>query len=198
MYEYLDNPLKHLRKLEKQITRHYGEERSVEILNGLTDVTGNETPKEAAVWAERITKRLEQNIEENTLIQIREECACVYTNKYSAYNKKYFKELRENHLNEEDYLKAVADFLSGRPRIGKCVEYQNNQIVTYFGERTRCGCFVVKNGWDKPPSKTWCRCCQGCLKSVYRFVLPNKTCKMDIIETLATGGKDCIFRTWFE
>ena len=197
MYEYLDNPLKHLNKLAKQITLNCGEETSIEILNGLTYVTGNEDPKEAAAWADKITQRLEQYLNEKTIIKIREECACVYTNKYSTYNKKYFKELRENNKNEDDYLKAVAKFLSGRPRIGKLVEFKDNFIVTYLGEKRKCGCFVVKGGWDKPPSKTWCRCCQGCLLSVYRFILPNKNCNMDIIETLATGGKDCVFKTWF-
>ncbi|HEX9933581.1 MAG TPA: hypothetical protein VGB38_00170, partial [bacterium] len=106
--------------------------------------------------------------------------------------------LREKNPNEDDYLKAVAAFLSGRPRIGKNVELKNKEIVTYLGERRNCGCFVVKGGWEKPPSKTWCRCCQGCLLSVYRFILPDKRCNMDIIKTLATGGKDCIFKTWFE
>lgn len=39
--------------------------------------------------------------------------------------------------------------------------------------------------------------CQGTLKSIYQFVFSEKECHMDIVETFATGGADCIFETWY-
>ncbi|MHB1392491.1 MAG: hypothetical protein ACYCYE_05295 [Clostridia bacterium] len=103
--------------------------------------------------------------------------------------------MRENIADEEDYLRAVANFLSGRPRIGNKVKFIDGKIVTHIGEGNSCGCFAVKNGWDKPASITWCRCCQGTLYSIYQFVFTDKICHMDIIETHAAGGKDCVFST---
>ncbi|MFT4143337.1 MAG: hypothetical protein QM644_02690 [Mobilitalea sp.] len=70
-------------------------------------------------------------------------------------------------------------------------------MITYLGESKGCGCFVINGGWEKPPTTTWCRCCQGTLYSVYQFIYPEKTCHMELLETHATGGKDCIFATWF-
>lgn len=194
----LDNIKKHSERLIKQIDLHMGKGKGREILSHLSDVTGEETPIECAQWANDVTKRLEDNIEPEKLIQIRQECACVKTNKYSAYNTKYFKNLRENNVDETSYLTAVAEFLNGRPRIGKRVEYVDGKIITYMGVVNTCGCFAVKNGWDKPASITWCRCCQGTLYSIFQFVYPDRVCHMDIIETHATGGNDCVFSTWYE
>lgn len=195
-YEF-DNTKKHCERLIKQIDLSLGKGKGREILSDLCDVTGKEEPQECAKWANAVSKRLEENIDSERLIQIRQQCACVKTNKYSAYNKKYFKELRENNEDETTYLKAVANFLSGRPRIGRKVEFVDGKIITHMGESKSCGCFVVKNGWDKPSSTTWCRCCQGTLYSVYQFVFPDKVCHMDIIGTHATGGNDCVFSTWY-
>ena len=193
----LDNIRKHCERLVKQIDSHIGNGMGEEILSGLCDVTGEETPQECAKWADDVSKRLEEKIDPNKLIQIRQECACIKTNKYSAYNRKYFKELREKYEDETEYLIAVASFLNGRPRVGRKVELVDGKIITHMGAGSTCGCFAVKNGWKRPSSITWCRCCQGTLFSIYQFVLPNKICHMDIIETHATGGSDCIFATWY-
>ena len=114
----LDNIIKHCERLVHQIDFYMGKGKGQEILSDLCEVTGRESSKECAKWANDVTKRLEDNIDAEKLIQIRQGCACVKTNKYSAYNKKYFKELRENNIDETKYLNAVANFLNGRPRIG--------------------------------------------------------------------------------
>ncbi len=193
----LDNIKKHCERLVKQVDFYVGKGKGKEILSNLCDVTGEETPQECAKWANDVSERLESNITPEKLVLIRQECACVKTNKYSAYNKKYFKELREKNADEKDYLTAVANFLNGRPRIGRTVEFVNGKIITHMGAGNSCVCFVVKNGWKKPSSITWCRCCQGTLYSIYQFVFPDKVCHMDIIETHATGGSDCVFSTWY-
>ncbi len=195
--DYLDNAKKHCEKLHNQIKKHFGEEKAKEILAGLNDLTGEETPEECAAWAVKVTERLEKAIDLEMLTAIRQECACVKTNKYSAYNKKYFPAIRQENSDDNDYLRAVAEFLNGRPRIGKKVEYISGKIITHMGESQSCGCFVIKGGWDKPPSTTWCRCCQGTLYSVLQFVFPDKICHMDILESHATNSNDCVFSTWY-
>ncbi|WP_310604402.1 hypothetical protein [Anaerosporobacter sp.] len=121
----MDNVKKHYDKLHKQIDLRLGKGKADEILHGLDYVTGDESANEIRKWATEITERLENSIPEEDLIPIREECACIKANKYSTYNKKYFKEIREQHPdNDED-------------------------------------------------------------------------CHMDIVETFATGGSDCIFSVWY-
>ena len=191
----MDNALKHLEKLKKQIDIQIGEGKAEEILSGL-DLSGSESNEEIALWANELTKRLEDNVSEEKLIKIREECACIKANKYTQY-KKYFKEIREKHpTDDKEYLKAIVEFLNGRGRCGKKVEFVDDRIISTFGFSKECSCYVVK-GWEKPPSITWCRCCQGSLFSIYKHVFPDKKCNMDIIETFANGGSDCVFETWY-
>ncbi len=194
----MDNAGKHLEKLQKHIDAKLGKGKANEILAGINTLTGNETPAETADWAVKITDRLEKSIPQKDLIEIREECACIKANKYSSYNKKYFKEIREKYSDDdEEYLKAIAEFLNGRGRCGKKVEYIDGKIISHFGFGNSCVCYVVKGGWEKPPSTIWCRCCQGTLKSIYQYVFSDKDCHMDIVETFATGGTDCVFKTWY-
>ncbi|WMJ88561.1 DUF6144 family protein [Anaerocolumna sp. MB42-C2] len=193
----MDNAIKHLEKLHKQITLKFGKEQADKILTGLDYLSGEESSTQIAQWAEKLTKRLEESIEEQELISIREECACIKANKYSTYNTKYFKELRAKHQEDIEYMQAVAEFLDGRGRAGRKVEYREGVFYSHFSFGNSCVCYVIKGGWKNPPSTTWCRCCQGTLKSIFQFVFPEKLCNMDIIETFATDGKDCIFKVWY-
>jgi len=193
----MDNAKKHIEKMHKYIDAKLGKGKGSELLAGFEEITGNESPKEIAKWAASLSKHLELNIDEKDLIEIREECACIKANKYSAYAKKYFPEIRKNNTDDENYLKAVAEFMNGRGRCGKKVEYVDGEIISHFGFGNKCVCYVIKGGWERPPSTTWCRCCCGTIKSIYQFVFPEKVCHIDIVETFATGGKDCVFRTWY-
>ena len=190
----MDNARKHHEKLCKQIDLRLGKGKANEILQGIDIPTGEESSDETFEYATKITMKLEEAVAQDDLIAIREECACIKANKYSAYNKKYFPQIREKHPdNDEEYLKAVAEFLNGRGRTGKYVEYTDGKIICRFGFGNKCVCCVSRGGWEKPPSIKWCRCCQGTIKSILKYVFPDKKCNMDIIETFATGGADCVF-----
>lgn len=197
MEELLGDISKHHEMLCKQVHKHVGKERGTQVLADIPTPTGEETPEQRAQWAALMCECLERSLDADAIIRIRQECACVKSNKYSAYNQKYFPRIRAENPYDEDYLKSVAEFLSGRPRIGRNVEYVDGKLITHLGEGRGCGCFVIKGGWEKPPSTTWCRCCQGTLFSVYQFVFPDKTCHMELIETHATGGEDCVFSAWY-
>jgi len=194
----MDNAQKHLDKLRKQIDLRLGKGKADEVLQGVDALTGDETPAEIGQWAEKVTEKLEGSIAQEDLIPIREGCACIKANKYSAYNTKYFPQIREKHPdNDEEYLRAVAAFLNGRGRCGKVVEYADGKIICHFGFGHACVCYVTKGGWEKPTSTTWCRCCQGTVKSILQYVFPEKKCTMEIVETFATGGTDCVFSASF-
>jgi hypothetical protein len=193
----MDNFKKHLEKTHKYIDAKLGKGKSAELLKEFDDISGNESPKEIAERATSLIKHLEKNIDGKTLIEIREECTCIKTNKYSKYAKEYFPELRKKYPKDKDYLNAVAELMTKRQRCGKKVEAVNGELITHFSFSNQCCCYVIKGGWKKPPTKMWCRCCCGTVKSVYQFIFPEKECHVDIIETFAIGGKDCVFRAWF-
>ena len=189
---------KHLEMMKRQINAHLGKGKADGILRGIT-APPEDAPYEAvAQWAAALSARLESEIPEADLIPIREACACIKANKYSVYNKKYFPEIRAQHpTDDEAYLQAVAAFLNGRGRIGKRVSYADGRITASFGFGSSCVCTVIKGGWERPPSTIWCRCCQGTVKSLMQFVFPDRPCHIDIVETFATGGADCVFTASF-
>jgi len=194
----MDNIKKHLEKLNKAIDVKLGKGNGLKILKKYENVTGNESPKEIAKIATSLSKQLEKNIDIKDLKEIREECACIKANKYSAYNKKYFPEIRAKFPNnDKKYLEAVVEFMNKSGRCGKKQELINNEIISHWCFGNKCVCYVTKGGWEKPSSITWCYCCCGTIKSIYKYVFPEKECNVDIIETFATGGTDCVFRTSF-
>ncbi len=197
MMELLGDMKKHHASICEQLEGCVGKEKSAEILMDIPAPSGEEAPPERAVWAAQVSSCLERSLDKEQIVQVRQGCSCVKANKYSLYNKKHFPQIRQAHPDEEEYMQAVAAFLSGRPRIGAKVEYADGKFTTYLGERNGCGCLVVKGGWERPTSTTWCYCCQGALFSIYQFVFPEKACHMEIVETHATGGEDCIFSTWY-
>ncbi len=197
MEDYLGDIRKHYITLCRQIEKKVPKDRRA-MLADIPAPSGEETPEERAKWATEVSRLLECSLDPDTLADVRQACACVKTNRYSAYHQKYFPEIRRQHPDDEAYLKAVAAFLNGRPRIGKKVEYRDGKLITSMGEEKGCGCFVIRGGWEKPPTTTWCLCCQGTLYSVYRFIFPEKVCRMAIVETHATGGSDCVFSAWYE
>lgn len=149
----MDNAKKHIEKMHKYIDLKLGKDKGAELLKGFEDITGNESPKDIAKWATSLSKHLEKNIDEKDLIEIREECACIKANKYSAYAKKYFPELRKNNPDDKDYLKAVAEFMTKRKRCGKKVEYKKGEIISHFGFQNKCACGVIKGGWENRPQQ---------------------------------------------
>ena len=190
---------RHLKRLQKQIDLRLGKGKAVEILQGLDDLTDSETAQECFEWASRAMERLEDKILIEDLIPIREGCACMGVNKDSPVAK-IFPELRAKHPDDDDaYLNAVAEHLTTKTgRCGDLIEYKDGKLVTnlYKPGHTQCTCAIFYRELQSP-SKTWCYCCQGLLKNVYECVFPEKECHMNTIETLAIGGANCIFETWF-
>ena len=192
--------IRHRNRLHKEIDRKLGKGKGEQLLKGFMNITGNESPEERAKWAHSLSEHLDKNIEEKILMEIREGCACYKTNEKSGFAKKTFPELKNKYPNEKDYLNAVAELLNKRGRCGKKVEVKNGEFIShfYYGDKNKCVCGVIENGWKKPfSSKTWCWCCCGLVKSLYQYVFPDRKCHVDIVETLANGGKDCVFRTWY-
>lgn len=45
----------------------------------------------------------------------------------------------------------------------------------------------------EPMSKTWCECCNAHVIKTYSMIC-NKTVKSEILEAVACGDKDCVFK----
>ena len=189
---------RHLRVLRQQLEKRANEEVTDEILRGMDYIKDTSGPNVKMQWADEITKRLDSFLDEKTRIKVRENCACIISNEKSIYAQT-FRRLRKQRLNDADYLSAVVDYLNSTAPLLRCgeVSLDGDKIITVIA-RNSCECSVLKNGLTKPVSVTWCHCCKGSILSVVKHIFLNKECRMIIKETIASGGKECIFETEFQ
>ena len=188
---------RHMRVLREQLDVYADKEMQMKILSGMEYVKDGSTPDIKAKWAKEITKRLDEYLDSETCIKIRENCACLKSNEKSVYAQT-FKKLRKQHDDDYDYLHAVVDYLNSTKPLRRCgeVELSGDKITTIIA-RGRCECQVLKNGLTNPISITWCHCCKGSILSVIKYIFPKKKCNMIIKETAASGGELCLFEATF-
>ena len=115
----MDNIKNHNRKIIKAIDKILGHGKGCELLEEFNKSTVKETPNEISKWVRALSKHLEKNIEGKNLIEIREECACFKANKNSPFAVKHFPEIRKKYPDNNDYLNAVAEFLTKRVDVVK-------------------------------------------------------------------------------
>jgi len=181
---------RHYRVLDEQLKKHVDDKTRKEILENMDYVRDSSKQEIKATWAYEVTKRLDEKIDKETCIKIREGCACVLSNEKSIYAKE-FKKLRKIHKNDDEYLNEVIKYLNNTKPLRRCGEVSRDEdkIISIIG-RGKCGCTVVREGLNQPISKTWCQCCKGSLLSVYKYVYNDKECEMDILRTVASGESD--------
>jgi len=93
---------------------------------------------------------------------------------------------------------TVEAYLDGTRPLRRCGEVTRcGDVIHSVIGREACGCSVVRQGLVEPISVTWCHCCKGSLLSVYRYVFPERICRMEVVSTIASGGGACCFTTTY-
>lgn len=134
--------------------------------------------------AKTIMDRLDELLEKDTVIRIRQKHSCNLTKKQvqeiSELKKKtegidsFCKDYSK--LLAPGYLKKDGDFL----------------IISFGWGRCICGMFNKLDEYE-PISQTWCECCNGHVMKMFNLIC-DKTVQSEIQETVASGGEDCIFK----
>jgi DNA integrity scanning protein DisA with diadenylate cyclase activity len=190
--------LRHYRVLREQLEKFTDDITREKILNGMDYVKESSSPETKAQWAYEAVRRMDETLDSDTCIKIRENCTCLKSNENSIYAKT-FRKLRKQYKDEDNYIDEVIKYLNDTKPLRRCgkVSRKGNRIFSVIGEG-KCSCPTIREGLKRPISVTWCHCCKGSLLSVYRYVFPDKTCKMEIIESVAAGGKTCKMVTMYD
>lgn len=140
--------------------------------------------REQAQLGKVIMDRMDKLLDKDIIVRIRQKHTC----NPSKQQVVEIKELKEkcNNLDEfcveyskllsPGYVKKDGDFLTVSFGLSKCV----------------CGMFRKLEKYE-PVSKTWCECCNGHVIKTYNMIC-DRTVSSEIQETVACGGKDCIFK----
>lgn len=188
---------RHFRVLREQLEKNTDKSTQSKVLDGMDYIKDSSSPEIKAKWASEIIQRLDNFVDKETCIKIRENCACVKSNEKSIYAQ-MFRRLRKQYKEDSEYLNAVVDYLNATAPLRRCgeVSLDNGRIITVIA-RNYCDCQVISKGLKDTLSVTWCHCCKGSILSVIKYIYPEKKCNMIIKETAASGGKTCTFETTF-
>ena len=169
-----DNP--HSVRLYDSIRKHADEETAEKITHKMPLSKSADIEKKFA-WAESICADLESTFDEDTIREIRMECACGPTMGKRAKLKRIFQASSD-----------LDDFVANVNKLnpGFTLEYAEDMLFLIY---PCCYCPCVKR-IDKPISKTWCYCTLGYTQKLFEHILD---CKVDValIESVKAGGDLC-------
>ncbi len=192
---------RHYRALARELGKQVDAETQAKLLGGMDYVTDRSTSRVKVAWAREMMGRMDELLDAETRIRVREGCACLLSNEKSIYAQT-FRKLRKLYPDDDAYLDEVVKYLNATAPLRRCgdVTRDGDRIYSVIA-REECACPVLKlglrEGQHEPVSATWCHCSKGSLLSVYRYVFPEKTCQMEIVQTIATGGDECRFVTTY-
>lgn len=193
-----ENKQKHYLRLCKAMNKIIGQERASKLLPIIKPVEDEEDSEINFQWASLVSTTIENHLTTEEGIKIREQCSCITTRSKTSLIKK-LRDFRNTARNDSEYLAKIAEYLDGRGRCGKKVEYSNGKIYSHWQFGNQCVCHLSKGKWKKSPSLLWCECCKGSALSVFKQLFDNKECHSKIVETFALeGASDCVFEFWWE
>lgn len=190
--------LRHYRVLSEQLGKLTDENIREKILGGMDYVKESSSSEVKAQWAHEVIKRMDEVLDSETCIKVRENCTCLKSNENSIYAVT-LRKLRKQCTDGDSYIDEVVKYLNDTKPLRRCgeVSRKGDRIFSVIA-RGSCACPTIREGLKQPISVTWCHCCKGSLLSVYRYVFPEKTCKMEIISSVASGGDTCTMVTMYE
>jgi len=143
-----------------------------------------------AEWFFNAMNTMDELLDEETKIKVREDCACCLEGK----RYKLCKDVNKNCKTTEEKISVInkTHYIFGHEiKIIKPGKYE----VTFFDEKIplkTCSC--LKTVMEKPMSKTYCYCCGGHIKHHLETVLGKKL-NVEIINSalMSMGEKSCKF-----
>lgn len=172
-----DNP--HAIRLYDSLVKHTDEKTAERIAHKIPLSKSADINKKFA-WAKNICADLQNEFQDNTIKEIRMDCACgPEMGKVNKMKKLYQASkdmtefvLRANGLNQ-----------------GFTVKSKDNALFLIY---PTCYCSCVKR-IDKNLPKVWCYCTLGYTKKMFEHILDRKV-DVELLESVKTGGDKCVIK----
>lgn len=161
-----------------------GEEMVIKLFPEYATLPDKMPAKEQAELGKTIMDRMDKLLDKSTIVKIRQLHTCNPSKEQVAK----IKELKENTKNLDEFLQEYSKFLAPG-----YVRKDGDKLYVSFGlEKCVCGMFRKLQTYE-PISKTWCECCNGHVIKTYNMIC-DKIKSSEIVEAIACGGTDCIFK----
>ncbi|MFP4050814.1 MAG: DUF6144 family protein [Thermoplasmata archaeon] len=154
----------------------------------LPDRSSKMPAHEQVELGKKIMDRMDDILDEDTIVKIRHKHTCNLTKNQV----KEIEDLKEEVESIEELCKKYS-----RPLTPGYVKKDDDVLTVSFGWG-RCVCNMYRKLDEyEPVSKTWCECCNGHVIKIYNRLL-ERPVSSEMIETVASGGDDCIFEIRYE
>jgi hypothetical protein len=178
--------MSYINKFAESIDKFAGEEKRKKILQDCESLTSKDGKEKRAEKMKVATERMESLLDESDIILIRESCAC----KPPKFLKKA-KEIYAESKNIDDFLLKLQE----TGYAGNSIRLENNIIYGKFGAK-KCVCGMV--GETKSEiSISWCHCCKAHIRWLFEKSL-KKPLKVELTESLISGGEDCVYKIYLD
>ncbi len=179
--------------LEKNVEAVAGEAVSKKVMEGSDGITEKTDRTKIAKWVRGAMERLDAMVNEETKIQIMENCGhnCADVNKKVIERAKL---RRKKFKSTDQFLEAEQK----KPIAGTRLVREGNTLYQFYTPRSftrpmRCYCGLLRGLPDEETvSKTYCHCSKGFVKKFWESVL-EKSVKVDLIQSAVSGADECEF-----
>lgn len=171
-------------QIYRSIKEVLGEDMAIKLFPEYSTLPDKMPPQEQVQLGKVIMNRMDELLDKDTLIEIRQKHCC----NPSKQQILEINELKEKSSNLDEFFMEYSKYLSPG-----YVKKDGDLLTVSFGfTKCVCGMFRKLEKYE-PISKTWCECCNGHVIKTYSMIC-DKIVTSEIVETVASGGKDCIFK----
>lgn len=171
-------------QIYRSIKEVIGEEMAHKIFPEYESLPDKMPADEQAKLGKVVMDRMNAELDKETVVKIRQMHTCNPSKQQIAK----MNELKQTCSNLDEIIKEYSEFLSPAS-----LRREGDIIHVSFGqERCVCGMFRKLDTYEVMP-KSWCECCNGHVIKMYSM-LCDKPVKSEIVEAVACGGNDCIFK----
>lgn len=174
-------------QIYRSIKEVLGEEMALKLFSEYPTLPDVMPAPEQAQLGKKVMDRLDMQLDKETVIKIRQKHCCNPSKEQLAE----INRLKENVNSLDEFCVEYSKFLSPG-----YVKKEGESLTVSFGlDKCVCGMFRKLDEYE-PVSKTWCECCNGHVIKTYSMICGNIV-KSEIVDTVACGGKDCVFQITF-
>jgi Family of unknown function (DUF6144) len=186
--------MKAIGELGRQLDQWAGQEARKKVLEGSDNLRSSVNSEQIAQWVKGAMARLDAAIDIKTRNAAMENCGrnCARVN-HQTVDRLVAK--RKKYQSLDDFLETEKNQLLPGMRLKRDgrILYQY-YMPGSFHPPMRCFCSLLRGlPAEESISPTYCQCSRGFVLSMWEQVL-GKPVKVDILETVVTGARECRFR----
>lgn len=171
-------------QIYRSIKEVLGEDMAIKLFPEYSTLPDKMPPLEQAQLGKIIMDRMDKELDKDTIIKIRQKHCCNPSKEQIIE----INNLKEKCSNLDEICMEYSKYLSPG-----YVKKDGHLLTVSFGwNKCVCGMFRKLETYE-PVSKTWCECCNGHVIKTFSMIC-DKTVESEIVEAVACGGKDCIFK----